>query len=198
MRLLDLMLLGHYYPDITDQFSRITNNNMLNADNLYLLRDRRNGFPHMDYIVHYNMFTKSYVNFHMLVEPFYPSFYKTPTQTEWTTIPTSIPLVDLFKNPKMFDMYGQILVPKSMINNKHANLETSATIYHLFKQIDYNIHSVKPEKIKRMISAIINRSLKENPSLINEIPRDLLQARVGGRRTNKNNRRRRRKTRKST
>jgi len=189
--------LPFFQPTIRNEFARIYDNNMLHWNHIYLLRDRRSGLPKMDYIVRYE---QDYQDYHILVEPFSALFYKHYDQTEWTIMSQHMPFVQLFHNFRLFDMYGKILISKSMINNRLTDPEKSATIYHLFEIENYEFN-VPPEKIKPMIEFIIKRSIKVNPLIINDVPKDLLPigvgvgVGVGGRKTKRSNKRQHRKTR---
>lgn len=179
-----------FQPTIRNEFARIYDNNMLHSNHIYLLRDRRIGLPKMDYIVRYD---QEFRDYHILVEPFRALFYKPSDQSKWTIMSEHMPFVQLFHNFRLFDMYGKILISKSMINNRFIDPEKSATIYHLFEIENYEFN-VPPEKIKPMIEFIINRSIKVNPLVINDVPKDLLPigVSVGGRKTKRSNRKSRR------
>lgn len=99
-------------------FSRITNNNQLEYAECYLLRDRRDCCPKMDYIVQYLSNHPIYDG--VFEERFWFVYYKTPLETEWTK---NDKFYNWVNNKKLFNLLGQIPIPKSMINNPSVDPE---------------------------------------------------------------------------
>jgi hypothetical protein len=114
-----------FQPTRPKLFSRITNNGHLDNMEYYLLRDRRDCCPKMDYIVHYSHYKDPDGIF---VEKFNPLYYKTPLETEWTKMNK---FYNWFDNKKLFNLIGQIPIPKSMINTPSIDPEKSVTIYYI-------------------------------------------------------------------
>jgi hypothetical protein len=102
-----------------------------------------------------------------------------------------------FNNVKynFLDIRNSFQVPKKIINNCSLDPEKSITIYNLFEMhsrfltyySSYNFYNTV--NIKQYITDTIKDAIKAKPSLVKELPADLLpvnldllQPRVGGRR----------------
>ena len=158
-------------------FSRITNNNTLEHYEYYLLRDRRDCCPKMDYIVVYvSSYNTRYRD--LFVKLFMFACYKTPLETEWRMRDK---FYTWFDNKKLFTFFGEIPIPKSMINNPSVDPEKSATIYKipgLFDITSGKLVTYGSSYIKTYISNAIKEAIQVNPSLKNELPADLIQTMV--------------------
>jgi hypothetical protein len=159
-----------FQPTRPKLFSRITNNDQIDDLECYLLRDRRDGYPKMDYIVSStNIGLTSYGFF---VERFLPGYFKSPLNTEWKS-PDKF--YNWFDNKKLFNLMGYITIKKSMINNPSIDPEKSATIYYL---PGFGDVVNKSSDVTQFLSNAIKSAIQVNPSLKNELPADLIQTMV--------------------
>jgi len=158
-----------FQPTRPNLFSRITNNGQLvdMFDVFYLLRDRRDGYPKMDYIVSY--YSQGGTSYGFFVERFLPGYFKSSLETEWKS-PDKF--YTWFDNKKLFNLLGYITIKKSMINNPSIDPEKSATIYYL---PGFDDVVDKSSDITQFLSNAIKEAIQVNPSLKNELPADLIQ-----------------------
>jgi len=167
-------------------FEKICDNDKLDLGQMYLLRDRRDGFEKNDYIGTY-FYSDSFAFF---IERFFIHFYKTSQETNWTKMEK---MTFLSNKYKFLDKLDSFQVPKKFINNCSLEPEKSITIYNLFEihtvflthNSVYNFYNT--DNIKQYITDAIKDAIKAEPSLVKTLPADLmpadlLQTRVGGRR----------------
>lgn len=162
-------------------FEKICDNDKLGLFQMYLLRDRRDGFEKNDYICTYWAQDGEWITFSFFIERFFIHFYKTSQETNWTKM----------AKLTFFNSLSNFQVPKKVINNCSLDPEKSITIYYLFgihEPLTYNFvyNFYNTVNIKQYISDAIKDAIKANPSLVKELPADLrpvdlLQPLVGGR-----------------
>lgn len=164
-------------------FEKICDNDKLGLFQMYLLRDRRDGFEKNDYIGTY--WARDGITFSFFIERFFIHFYKTSQETNWTKMAK----LTFFNNVKynFLDSLGNFQVPKKFINNCSLDPEKSITIYNLFEiQSPSAYDFYNTVNIKQYITDTIKDAIKAKPSLVKELPADLLpvdllQPLVGGR-----------------
>lgn len=181
-------------PKGLDRFERICDNSKLIWDHMYLIRDRRDGFEQNDYIgTYYDDQNGGY-----LIDRFVIYFYKNSHETNWTKL-------DFFSwssKYKFLDYTNAFQVPKKLINNCSESIQ----IYNLFEILDVSMfyHSIhafyNSSNIKQYVRESVEREIKINPSLVNELPKDLLRTLgvvSGGRRRSKRHKKHMTKTHKN-